>query len=81
MVITRVGDMPAMVREGVSGFVLEDKDVKGISEKLMLLCGDEKLRKEMGKKSFELMMEKFTVDIMTANIENVYYKVLNEASR
>ncbi len=81
MVITRVGDMPAMVREGVSGFVLEDKDVKGISEKLMLLCGDEKLRKEMGKKSFELMMKKFTVDIMTANIENVYYKVLNEASR
>ncbi len=81
MVITRVGDMPAMVREGVSGFVLEDKDVKGISEKLMLLCGDENLRKQMGKKSFELMMEKFTVDIMTANIENVYYKVLNDASR
>jgi glycosyltransferase involved in cell wall biosynthesis len=76
MVITRVGDMPAMVTEGVSGFVLEDKDVKGISEKLMLLCGNEKLRKDMGRKSFELMLEKFTVDIMTGNIENVYYKVL-----
>ena len=78
MVITRVGDMPAMVTEGVSGFVLEDKDVKGISEKLMLLCGDENLRKSMGKESFNLMMKKFTVDIMTGNIENVYYKVLNK---
>ncbi len=77
MVITRVGDMPAMVTEGVSGFVLEDKDVKGISGKLMLLCSDEKLRKEMGRKSFELMMQKFTVDIMTGNIENVYYKVID----
>ena len=67
-----------MVTEGVSGFVLEDKDVKGISEKLMLLCGDEKMRKEMGKKSFELMMQKFTVDIMTGNIENVYFKVIEE---
>ncbi len=77
LVITRVGDMPAMVTEGVSGYVLEDKDVKGISEKLMLLCGDEKLRRDMGNKSVELMLRKFTVDIMTHNIENVYYKVLD----
>ena len=77
MVITRVGDMPAMVEEGINGFVLEDKDVRGISEKLMLLCGNEQLRNEMGKKSYELMLKKFTVDIMTANIEKVYRKVLN----
>jgi glycosyltransferase involved in cell wall biosynthesis len=78
LVITRVGDMPAMVEEGITGYVLKDKDVKGISEKLMLLCGNEKLRKEMGKKSFELMLKKFTVDIMTSNIENVYFRVLDE---
>ena len=76
MVITRVGDMPAMVEEGVNGFVLKDKDVKGISEKLMLLCGDEKLRFEMGKSSYDLLLRKFTVDIMTENIEKVYRKVL-----
>ncbi|MEO8514300.1 MAG: glycosyltransferase family 4 protein [Ignavibacteria bacterium] len=78
MVITRVGDMPAMVTEGVSGFILEDKDVKGISDKLKLLCGDEKLRDQMGEESFELMLEKFTVDIMTRNIENVYYRVIED---
>ena len=77
MVITRVGDMPAMVEESVNGFVLEDKDIKGISDKLMLLCGNEQLRNEMGKKSYELMLKKFTVDIMAANIEKVYRKVLN----
>jgi|GEM_PF-870977 len=77
MVITRVGDMPAMVEDGVNGFVLNDKDVKSISEKLMLLCDDKKLRFEMGKKSFELMLRKFTVDIMAANIEKVYSKILS----
>jgi len=77
MVITRVGDMPAMVEEGVNGFVLDDKDVKGISEKLMLLCGNEQLRNEMGKKSYELMLKKFTVEIMTVKIEKVYNKVLS----
>lgn len=76
MVITRVGDMPAMVENGVNGFVLNDKNVKGISEKLKLLCGDERLRLEMGKQSYELMLKKFTVDIMAANIEKVYRKVL-----
>lgn len=77
MVITRVGDMPAMVEEGVNGFVLEDKDVKGISDKLMLLCGDEQLRNEMGRNSYGLMLRKFTVDIMAANIEKVYRKVMD----
>lgn len=77
LVITRVGDMPAMVEEGVNGFVLEDKDVKEISGKLMLLCRDEQLRNEMGRKSYELMFKKFTVDIMAANIEKVYTSVLS----
>jgi glycosyltransferase involved in cell wall biosynthesis len=77
MVITRVGDMPAMVEEGVNGFVMEDKDVKGISDKLMLLCGDDQLRNEMGRNSYGLMLRKFTVDIMAANIEKVYRKVMD----
>ncbi len=77
LVITRVGDMPAMVEEGVTGFILEDKDVKGISEKLKLLCSNENLRKTMGTECIKLMLRKFTVDIMTRNIENVYYKVLD----
>lgn len=76
MVITRVGDMPAMVEESVNGFVLEDKDAEGISKKLMQLCGDGELRNEMGKKSYELMLKKFTVDIMASNIEKVYNRVL-----
>lgn len=76
MVITRVGDMPAMVEEGVNGFVLEDKDAEGISKKLMQLCGDGELRNVMGKKSYELMIKKFTVDIMASNIEKVYNRAL-----
>ena len=76
LVITRVGDMPAMVEEGINGYILGDKDVKGISEKLMELCSNENLRFDMGKKSYELMLNKFTVDIMAANIEKVYRKVL-----
>ncbi len=78
MLITRVGDMPAMVEDGVNGFILEDKDVKGISEKLLMICENEELRTKMGKNSYELMLRKFKVDIMADNIEKIYLKVINE---
>ena len=75
VVVTRVGDVPAMVEEGVNGFVVDDKKPELISEKLLLLTGDADLRTKMGKASLELLNRKFTVEIMTKAILEVYNKV------
>lgn len=76
MVITRVGDMPAMVDEGVNGFIVKDMQPDLISAKLETLAGDENLRKKMGLASIEIINSRFTEDVMAENIENVYRKVL-----
>jgi glycosyltransferase involved in cell wall biosynthesis len=76
MVITRVGDMPAMVDEGGNGFIVEDKKPELISEKLILLLGDENLRKKMGEDSLRIINSRFTEDVMLKNIEGVYKKAL-----
>ncbi len=76
MVITRVGDMPAMVDDGGNGFIVEDKKPHLISEKLILLLGDENLRKKMGEESLKIINSRFTEDVMLKNIEGVYKKAL-----
>ncbi len=76
MVITRVGDMPAMVDEAVNGFIVEDKKPGLIAEKLCILLGDGKMRTKMGEASLEIINKRFTEDVMLVNIEGVYRKVL-----
>ncbi|MCC6866831.1 MAG: glycosyltransferase family 4 protein [Ignavibacteria bacterium] len=78
LVITNVGDMSEMADNGVNGFILNEKDVKGISDKLAELCRDKKLRNTMGKKSRDLLERKFSADKMADDIEKVYYKVIKD---
>lgn len=77
VVVTRVGDVPAMVEEGINGFVVEDRSPHLIAEKLCLLLNDGELRNRMGKAGLELLQKKFTVEIMTDSILKVYEKALN----
>jgi glycosyltransferase involved in cell wall biosynthesis len=76
LVVTRVGDVPAMVEEGVNGFVVNDRSPHFITEKLNLLIIDRELRTKMGKAGLELLKKKFTVEIMTESILRVYMKAL-----
>ncbi len=75
---TIVGDIHAMVNEGVNGFLVPDKNENAIAEKLNLLTENKELRTKMGAESLKILKEKFTIDIMTDNIEMVYQKILNE---
>ncbi|MBZ0202630.1 MAG: glycosyltransferase family 4 protein [Ignavibacteria bacterium] len=75
---TNVGDVSAMVNDGENGFLVPDMDVGAIAEKLKILTGDKALRVRMGTESFKLQREKFTMELMTDNIEKVYLKVLDE---
>lgn len=78
MVITRVGDMPAMVDEGVNGFIVEDKKPELVTERLNILLNDESLRKKMGDQSLNIINSRFTEDVMLRNIEAVYKKALGK---
>lgn len=81
LVVTRVGDVPVMVNEGVNGFVVEDKKPELISDKLCVLLSDRNLRETMGKESLKLLQSKFTDDAMLRQIENVYRQAIERNNR
>jgi len=78
LVVTKVGDVPAMIEEGINGFVVEDKQPEFISEKLLLLTENTNLRDKLGNASLDLLNRKFTIEIMTKAILDVYNKVLTK---
>ena len=80
VVVTRVGDVPAMVDEGLNGFVVKEKRPVGIAERLARLCSDATLRAAMGKASRTLLLEKFTVEKMVDGVESVYGRIRNNNS-
>ena len=61
VVSTNWRGVPGSVQDGVNGFLVNIKEPKAIAEKLRKLICDENLRTEMGKKSREIYLQKFTM--------------------
>ncbi len=75
-VVTRVGDLPAMIQESVNGYVVPDNNPHVLAEKLMLLLSNERRRGEMGQQGRELLLERFTLEKTVGSIEQLYYTLL-----
>ncbi|MBI5228797.1 glycosyltransferase family 4 protein, partial [Candidatus Micrarchaeota archaeon] len=58
---SRIGGIPEIITPDV-GMLCEPKNPKNTAEKLILVLGDEKLRKKMGEAGRKRVLEKFTWD-------------------
>ena len=75
-VATRVGGVPEVVDEGRTGLLVDYGDVEGLARALTDVLSDEKKAKAMGEAGRKRVEERFTWDIVTRQIENVYREVL-----
>ncbi len=71
-VVTNVGEVGAMVEEGVTGFAVRDRDEEAFAGALGRFLSDAALRESMGRKGRELMMRRFTSEVMASAVEDVY---------
>jgi len=76
-VVTKVGDVAEMIAEGENGFVVPDRDVTALSKPIQLLCHDAALRKRMGEKSRERLLNNFTTAKMVDKVEEIYANALS----
>ena len=54
------GGTPDVIRDGVTGFLVEYGDVNGLTSRILSLLQDEGLRKQMGQAGLQYMEENFT---------------------
>lgn len=76
IVSTRVGGIEDVVAENETALLSDSGDVDGLYENLQLLVNNPLKRKEMGKKGYELVKNKFSYTTLCSNMEQLYRSLL-----
>lgn len=76
IVATKIDGVSDLVLDGETGFMVPPQDPKALSEAIIRLLEDEKLRAIMGENGRELVGKKFTAKKMAGNYAKIYAGVL-----
>ena len=71
IVSTREGGIPDVVLDGVTGFLVPQKDVQALADKLEILITQPDLRLKMGMSGQRRFNEFFTFEIFEKNLNNI----------
>ena len=74
VVVTRKGGIPLMVKDGANGLFVRPRNAKEIAEKVNILLANDGLRKKMGEKARQTVIEKFTWDKISHRFELIYHE-------
>lgn len=71
-VATRVGGIPELIRDGVTGFLVPARDPERLAERLLLLLSNPGLRQRLGRAGRASVRAEFTLERMIGRFEEVY---------
>jgi glycosyltransferase involved in cell wall biosynthesis len=77
-VASDVGDMPSLIKEGITGFMINKGDYNALANRINLLLDDVTLRTEMSQNARDLVVENYSAEIMGERTLKVYHQVLND---
>lgn len=75
VVATRVGGISDLVKDGVSGWLVDPGDDAAIADHVTRLLADERLRAEMGTASAERARHHFSIDVMARRYSETYFRI------
>ncbi|BAB76901.1 glycosyltransferase [Anabaena sp. FACHB-709] len=80
VISTRHGGIPELVTDGVSGFLVPERDAEAIAHKLTYLIEHPELWKKMGKAGRGRVEEKYDMNKLNDELVEIYQQMLNSAS-
>jgi glycosyltransferase involved in cell wall biosynthesis len=76
VVATDVGSVTEAVRDGETGLLVPGEDPIALAAAIRGLLADEGLRRRLGERGRELVLERFTADHMARAFESLYEELL-----
>jgi glycosyltransferase involved in cell wall biosynthesis len=76
VVASSIGDIPDIIQDGATGFLVEPGSSEELSQKIIELLEDDELRERMGKRARSVVKAKYDWKNISTMIANVYEKVL-----
>ncbi len=77
VVASNVGGIPAQIKDGENGFLLEHTDTKGFADKIIRILQNPKLSTELGEKGKEFVRKKFLITRLLSDYLDLMNDVLN----
>lgn len=78
---TRIASIPEVIRDGETGFLLEPGDIVGLKTAILKLLSDKELRQEISRRSYDLIIEEFSLEASVAKLERLYIDILGNYRR
>jgi len=75
IVTTSEGAIPDMVEDGVNGFLVPQRDVTTLADRLALLLTSRETREKMGARGREKFLQRFRIETFEANITTIFRAV------
>jgi len=79
VVASRSGGIPEGVLDGVTGFLVDEKDSEGLAQRISVLASDPHLRRRMGIAGRAMVEDRFNLAKQTARLEDLYHRVLADS--
>lgn len=78
IVTTLEGGIPDMVEDGVTGFLVNQKDVENLANNLELLIQNSRLRKRMGVAGRKKYEEDYKLEIFELRLINIFRQIIRD---
>ena len=75
-IASRVGGVPSLIEHGKTGLLFNPKDIDTLTEYMIRLARDPKLRRGLGERLYEKTRQSFSVDAMVAMQKRIYETIL-----
>ena len=76
VVASRVGGLPEVVEDGVSGFLCEPKDVEGMAKAAVALLSDPALQQQFARAGLDRVRRHFCAGRVVPQYEAYYQEVI-----
>ena len=76
IVTTTQGAIPEILRDGVTAYIIEPRDIISLKKKISMLINSEKLRNNMGKAARDEYLRHYSISIFEKNFLGFYNQFL-----
>lgn len=81
MIVTQMGGMPEIIRDGVNGFVIPVRDYEALASRVIQLLQDKRLRDRLGYTGCQMVEQQYTKKAITRATLDIYRNVLKISAR
>lgn len=76
IIVTKMGGMPEVVKNGINGFVIPARETEALAEKINILLDDKRLAKRFGYTGRQMVESQYTKERVTQDTLSFYNKLL-----